>query len=85
MNQFGFRGRIAPGWLGRSNPRGELLDMAGPYCDLQKHYSLTYYVMGLVPVGFVILKLVCDDLRDDGFRACMRPVLTLPIVRWLSG
>lgn len=81
VNQYGSGDHLAPYWLKTAasvpGAHGDLwpLGFSLPNANLQEHVVLGRYVASHVPLRALVLKLVFDDLREDGLRAGVSELL----------
>jgi hypothetical protein len=83
INQYKRDDHLAPYWLVKTAACSDCIAPLGislPNANLQEHLVLTEYVLHRIPVSLIILNLVFDDLREDGLRQELAPLLT-PDVR----
>jgi len=87
INQYRSGEHLAPYWLAETAGCGGCLLPLGislPNANLQEQLVLTQYVLSRIPVKLVVLKLVFDDLREDGLRLELEPMLDTAVRRALS-
>jgi hypothetical protein len=78
INQFRTGDHLGPYWLAEScdcDPLGISL----PNASLQEHLVLTHTITARLPVSAVVVKLVFDDLREDGLRDDLAPMLSTEV------
>lgn len=56
----------------------DLVVMSYPNANLQEHYATYAYLKAHVPLRAVLVSLVFDDMREDGLRARLAPMLDDP-------
>lgn len=83
INQFKGGDHLAPYWLAENTNCGGCvvpLGLSLPNANLQEQLILAEYVLHRLKISLVIVKLVFDDLREDGIRGELVPLIT-PDVR----
>jgi len=77
INQIKAGDENAPPILARKlRPRGlDLVAFSQPNASLQEHYVLFEYLRRRLALRWVILPLVCDDLRETGLRETVQQAL----------
>lgn len=82
INQFKAGDHLAPYWLAERSACGGCLLPLGlslPNASLQEHLLLAHMVTTRLSISGVVLKLVFDDLREDGLRDDLEPMLSADV------
>lgn len=78
INQYKAGEHLAPYWLAEEADCNECLLPLGvslPNANIQEHLVIAEYAMQRLPLSLIAIKLVFDDLREDGLRDELEPLL----------
>lgn len=57
------------------------LTFSQPNANLQEHYVLLLYLINQLPIKYLVLPVVFDDMRNTGIRTSLTGAITEPVVK----